>query len=367
MNDKKKLSIITNFGCHYTCSYCVVKNTGIHIPETRTESLDLLLDVYKRGDYAGISVSGGGDPMHEYEKHTDYYDKLFSICSENHIPLELHTSYIRAGLPYAHFELIAFHLTNAEDIAKVNALDCGSAVKRIVFVVDENFTEQKIYNIYKIYRSCQSVSQLSFRQMILPDYSAAYHCHDYLKAGHQFGKWYYIEQCDYNTYFVDGKTTDRYEDFRIVKENDNADDKHNVDPVKLIQRVMQSNLSPYEKTYLEMLIETRDCILKFQQGFIDGVAKREKEIQAMLESKWISVTDRGNGMKFPCLTVNSIGKYSVIDGICCACVGDEFRIYSSLYEPVFQSFALNHEFGKVKDVPYLTHWMPLPETPEGAI
>lgn len=363
--NQKQLSIITNFGCHYTCPYCVVKKTGIHIPKTKTESLDLLLDMYKSGDYTGISVSGGGDPMHEYEKHTDYYEKLFSICSKNHIPLELHTSYLRDGLPYAHFELIAFHLTNTEDIAKVNTLNCGSAIKRIVFVVDEEFTAQKIDNIYEIYRSCQNISQLSFRQMILPDYSSAYYCHDYLKAGHQSGKWYYIEQCDYNTYFVNGKTTDRYEDFRMVKED--ADDKHKIDPVKLIQHVMQSNLNPYEKDYLEMLIETRDCILKFQYGFIEGMARREKEVQAMLKSKWIPVTDKGISMEFPCLTVNSIGEYSVIDDICCACVGDEFRIYSSLYESVFQSFALNHEFWKVKDVPYLTHWMPLPETPEGAI
>ena len=360
MSSKKKLSIITNFGCHYTCPYCIVKKTGIHIPETAIESLDSLLAVYESDDYTGVSVSGGGDPMHEYEKHTNYYDKLFSICSENHIPLELHTSYIRDGLPYSHFELIAFHLTHTEDIAKVNTLDCGSAVKRIVFVADENFTEQKIDGIYEMYGNCQHISQLSFRQMILPDYSTAYYCHDYLKAGHQLGKWYYIEQCDYNTYFMNGKTTDRYEDFRVV----DADDKHNVDPVKLVQRVMQSNLNPYEKTYLEMLIETRDCILEFQQSFIEGIVKRENEIQAALESKWIPVTDKGIGMKFPCLTVNSIGEYSVVDDICCACVGDEFRIYSSLHEPVFQSFAFNHEFWKVKDVPYLTHWFPLPELPE---
>lgn len=144
-----------------------------------------------------------------------------------------------------------------------------------------------------------------------------------------------------------------------ITQNDNTNDKHNVDPVKLVQRVMQSNLNPYEKTYLEMLIETRDCILKYQQGFLYGMARREKEIQAMLESKWIPVTDKGISMKFPCLTVNSIGEYSVIDDICCACVGDEFRVYSSLYELALQDFALKHDFGRV--IPYLTHWFPIPE------
>lgn len=228
---EKMLSIITNFGCHYTCPYCVVKETGIYIPKTTLESLDLLLDIYQNGNYNGISVSGGGDPMHEYEKHTDYYDKLFSICSENHIPLELHTSYIRDGLPYSHFDLIAFHLINTEDILKVNTLDCGSATKRIVFVVDKNFTEQKIDDIYDIYLCCYDILQLSFRQMILPDYSAAYYCHNHLKEGHKHEKWHYIEQCDYNTYFVNGKITDGYEDFRIVKDNSDESDVRAVLPV----------------------------------------------------------------------------------------------------------------------------------------
>lgn len=210
----KMLSIITNFGCHFTCPYCIVKNTGIHIPETTTESLDFLLETYEKGRYSGISVSGGGDPMHEYEKHTDYYDKLFSICSENHIPLELHTSYLRDGLPYSEFELVAFHLSKIQNIAKVDSIDCGNAFKRIVFVVDETFTKMKIDEIYDEFIKSWNISQLSFRQMIRPDYSIAYICDEYLKKGHGAGKWYYIQQGDYNTYFVNGKTSEQYEDFR---------------------------------------------------------------------------------------------------------------------------------------------------------
>lgn len=210
----KMLSIITNFGCHYSCPYCIVKNTGIRISETTTESLDYLLDMYNKEKYIGISVSGGVDPMHEYKKHTDYYDRLFSICSENHIPLELHTSYIRNGLPYSQFELVAFHLNKIDDIWKADSLECGNAIKRIVFVVDETFTEMKIDEIYDEFMKCWNISQLSFRQMIHPDYRTSYICDEYLKEGHEAGKWYYIQQGDYNTYFVNGKTSECYEDFR---------------------------------------------------------------------------------------------------------------------------------------------------------
>ena len=210
----KMLSIITNFGCHFTCPYCIVKNAGIHIPETTTESLDFLLKAYEKGRYSGISVSGGGDPMHEYEKHTDYYDILFEICSKNHIPLELHTSYLMGGLPYSAFEMVVFHISKIQDIAKANSIECGNGFKRIVFVVDETFTKMKIDKIYDEFIKSWNISQLSFRQMIRPDYSIAYICDEYLKKGHEAGKWYYIQQGDYNTYFVNGKISECYEDFK---------------------------------------------------------------------------------------------------------------------------------------------------------
>ena len=43
----KCLSIITNFGCHFTCPYCVVKNNHINVSPTTIESLDILSDVVK--------------------------------------------------------------------------------------------------------------------------------------------------------------------------------------------------------------------------------------------------------------------------------------------------------------------------------
>ena len=53
----KCLSIITNFGCHYKCPYCIVKKNGINVPKTTVESLDTLLETYKSGKYNYISLS----------------------------------------------------------------------------------------------------------------------------------------------------------------------------------------------------------------------------------------------------------------------------------------------------------------------
>ena len=38
----KYMSVITNFGCHYKCPYCIVKENNLHIPKTTLAGLDSL-------------------------------------------------------------------------------------------------------------------------------------------------------------------------------------------------------------------------------------------------------------------------------------------------------------------------------------
>ena len=98
---EKYLSIITNFGCHYTCPYCIVKNNNINVPVTTLQGLDNLKRVLIENGCNIISVSGGGDPLHEFASHRDWYMKLFQILKdmeneEIYIPVEMHTSYINS-------------------------------------------------------------------------------------------------------------------------------------------------------------------------------------------------------------------------------------------------------------------------------
>jgi organic radical activating enzyme len=67
------MSIITNFGCHYKCPYCIVKENNLHIPRTTLAGLDNLEEALKENGCNIVSISGGGDPLHEYEKHVDWY------------------------------------------------------------------------------------------------------------------------------------------------------------------------------------------------------------------------------------------------------------------------------------------------------
>ena len=73
MNDKY-ISVITNFGCHYTCPYCIVKNNNLNIPKTTIKGLDSLWLETVRNQCNWISLSGGGDPLWNYSEHKDCYD-----------------------------------------------------------------------------------------------------------------------------------------------------------------------------------------------------------------------------------------------------------------------------------------------------
>lgn len=73
----KYLSIITNFGCHYSCPYCIVKENNLNIPVTTIEGLKELDNAFKSSGCNIISISGGGDPLHNYNEHFDWYRELF--------------------------------------------------------------------------------------------------------------------------------------------------------------------------------------------------------------------------------------------------------------------------------------------------
>lgn len=205
----KYLSIITNFGCHGKCPYCIMRKTGIDVPETTIESLDCLTDAVKTTGAGIISVSGGGDPLHNYEKHHDYYEKLFDICKSNGIPLEIHTSYFRNDFPTYKCARMVYHLQNVSELCEITRK--GNEIIRVVYVVTPYLSEKKIDDIYRIGQEYKIYDELSFRQMVDGSFQPQHYNEEYLRKYHG-DRWHYIEQNDYNTYFVEGKIYNRFSD-----------------------------------------------------------------------------------------------------------------------------------------------------------
>ena len=209
----KYLSIITNFGCHYKCPYCIVKENGLAIPITTMDGLNGLENAINETGSNIISVSGGGDPLHNFDKEENklWYKKLFEIAGRNNLPVEMHTSYIDSSFDYSKCIRVVYHLRQPKDI--LNIQQYGEEIRRVVFVVTEDF---ELIDLAFIKSICNKVgiSELSFRQMVNNKYEEMYYLNEELEKGHELGYWHYIKQNDYNIYYCENEVKKRYEDFR---------------------------------------------------------------------------------------------------------------------------------------------------------
>lgn len=217
MDHNKYLSIITNFGCHYSCPYCIVKNNNIDIPKTTVKGLDKLVESIDKHRCNWVSISGGGDPLYEWVYHTDWWGELFYMIPAN-VKVELHTSYLEVPAYMTHkFDRIVYHCHEPEDLYYINRWRRDPRVQRqktrVVFVVTENFTPKLIDEIAAIAKYSPNIDELSFRQMVDKNYEITHYCEDYLRAGHK-KDWWYIEQADYNIYYAENEVKFKYEDFK---------------------------------------------------------------------------------------------------------------------------------------------------------
>lgn len=214
MENPKYLSIITNFGCHYKCPYCIVKNNGLQMERTRIRDLIPLISAIRKLKPDIVSVSGGGDPIYQYDKRPYmhlYYRLLFSILKVSHVKFELHTSLpliAEKFFPMDRCYRAVYHLRKPYEYVKVQR--CDNEIVRIVYVVQDWMTEEWLDAVADFVKYYSNAEELSFRQRVDEKYQETYHLHDYLRAGHKEGKWHYIEQNDYNTYFANGKTYTSY-------------------------------------------------------------------------------------------------------------------------------------------------------------
>lgn len=208
----KYLSVITNFGCHYSCPYCIVKNNNLNIPKSTIEGLNNLTKEIENNNCNWVSISGGGDPLWEHEKHIEWYQRFLSIIPSD-IKIELHTSLPNVkNAPYGFFDRVVYHLHNFEQLKTI--IRHSREIVRVVFVVTEDFSEDLINRIAVYCHNSNSIDELSFRQMVDDKYKETDYCKEYLKNGHQ-KLWWYIEQCDYNTYYCENKI---YTEYRRIGE-----------------------------------------------------------------------------------------------------------------------------------------------------
>lgn len=206
-NSEKYLSIITNFGCHYQCPYCIVRENGLKMPATTIYELWELEEAIKKTGATIVSISGGGDPLYNYDKNKTYYSVLFAICERLNIPVELHTSYVESNFPYHKCSRIVYHLRDKNSHMKVRRH--GKETVRIVYVVQKWMNPIFFNRISRFVKSSKDIDELSYRQLVDSKYKEIRHWHKYLLKHHKH-RWWYIEQNDYNLYYAGGIVYDSY-------------------------------------------------------------------------------------------------------------------------------------------------------------
>lgn len=199
------LSIITNFGCSHRCPYCVTRNRHVLIdPEN---DLSNLKEAMREAKPDIISVSGGGDPLNDYDKHRDWWAKLMEIIGG--IPLEIHTSYLKNDFDIPCERIVYHPVSKNEDISLIKRK--GSEKIRVVYVVTDDFTIDDLADLRLEAYANNSIDEFSYRQLVRRDGIASDHLERELMIGHSQGWWHYIKQADYNIYFANGRLYNEFQ------------------------------------------------------------------------------------------------------------------------------------------------------------
>lgn len=97
INTETNLSILTNFGCIYNCSFCISDSQN-----SKNEYKFKLQDVrdikrlLQSGKYTRLSISGGGDPLYIHNNHIKLlYKYIIKLTHKLNIHLSIHTNFLK--------------------------------------------------------------------------------------------------------------------------------------------------------------------------------------------------------------------------------------------------------------------------------
>lgn len=199
------LSVITDFGCNKGCPYCIYKRmtpSTAEPPEDYYERLELAV---RNVPGNAFSISGGGDPLHNFEDNHRFWSEVTQLCQKYNKRIDIHTAYLQEMI-YALSDLSfivrkavihCFPTSWEDDKSLLLALkECVPI--RINFVIDHSLDTvatdiEEFCNRHTI--------PFSYRQLVEADLHAVCDETFYRTVGKrtQYGR--YIEQDDYNIYF----------------------------------------------------------------------------------------------------------------------------------------------------------------------
>lgn len=198
----KYLTIVTNF-----------EGPDIGVPLTKLSSLDMLKAAVQFEKAKAVRVTGGSDPLFEYEKHQKYFQRLFRACREIDIPVELETTCIESEFPYRKCERVIYRLHDFDKLATI--VRHGKESVRVVFIVDKSCTLDQIDKVIAFADSSDIIDELHFRVDGDKGSNLAKCCREYLRKEHDRA-WMFIEKFEESPpYFVNGEIRYHWSDISV--------------------------------------------------------------------------------------------------------------------------------------------------------
>lgn len=169
----KGFTIITNFGCNQGCKYCITRAHPILKNKVTDESkIDwtYLEKCISETSAPTINLSGGGDPFFHWEKHLDFYKRVYEIAKKYGKQLDVHTRILPSDEVLSMFGKIGLtveHWNNKQYNVLKERIENGlmNVTKiRVIEVVGTDLTEE-ICNNYITKMKAIGIPQITFRQM----------------------------------------------------------------------------------------------------------------------------------------------------------------------------------------------------------
>jgi hypothetical protein len=194
----KNISIITNWGCHANCWYCVWKTHPLKniCPPTDWRELNNFLCQYAVDGIDKVSISGGGDCLYKYEDHKEWWDKLFNICNKFEMRVDVHSRYKFYNSDFwKNINRVVVSSDNFYDDLQYFAWIIKYVKLRIVHVATDKSTLQQI-KLYKEWCN-KNNCQFTVKELVGFDDGGMY-----IKIKENFPDIFMLDSGDYNIYYM---------------------------------------------------------------------------------------------------------------------------------------------------------------------
>lgn len=197
---RPNISIITNFGCHADCWYCIWKAHPLKDVQLQTDWEKLRAFLVEYQDRGKVSVSGGGDCLYHYDQHVGWWIRLFEETSDLRMLVDVHT---REKFTHQRFWKRINRCVFSSDYLSDDEEYLNYLIKhtklRITHLVTKDTTDKMIedYLRYQEKTGCQ----FTIKELVNYDDGGRYQA---IKA--KYPEIFYLDKGDYNIYYMPDNT-----------------------------------------------------------------------------------------------------------------------------------------------------------------